>query len=122
MENDGMVKHLREVPKTDAAQVVHSRFINMGGYPAGEHCGASPGAWEPKPDNPKRLPSVLLCVRRENGKGGTRWRLNAAERVSGTSEKPPMVGLSVTTAKAIFAPIGRTMITAARNGRSDESL
>lgn len=41
MENDGMVKHLREVPETDAAPVVHSRFINMGGYPACEHCGWS---------------------------------------------------------------------------------
>lgn len=40
MENDGMVKQLREVPETDAAPVVHSRVINMGGYPACEHCGS----------------------------------------------------------------------------------
>ncbi len=61
MENDGMVKHLREVPKTDAAPVVHIRFINMGGYPAGEHCGASPGVWEPKPDNPSSFPPYCFA-------------------------------------------------------------
>lgn len=43
----------------DVAPVVHSRFVNMGGFPACERCGASPGVWEPKPNNPSGFP--LYC-------------------------------------------------------------
>lgn len=42
--------------KADVEPVVHSRFVNMGGFPACERCAASPGTWEPKPDNPSGFP------------------------------------------------------------------
>lgn len=44
------------VPAADVTPVVHSRFVNMGGFPACENCGASPGTHEPKSDNPSGFP------------------------------------------------------------------
>lgn len=47
---------IKELPAADVAPVVHSRFVNMGGFPACENCGASPGTWEPKPNNQSGFP------------------------------------------------------------------
>lgn len=47
---------VKEIPTADVAPVVHSRFVNMGGFPACERCGASPGFVEPKPKNPSGFP------------------------------------------------------------------
>lgn len=54
---DGIARDIiMRQPAVDAAPVVHSRFVNMGGFPVCEHCGASPGTHEPKPDNPSGFP------------------------------------------------------------------
>lgn len=45
---------IQKTPEIDLA--VHSRFVNMGGFPACEHCGASPGFVEAKPNNPSGFP------------------------------------------------------------------
>lgn len=50
------IREIKAIPAEDVAPVVHSRFVNMGGFPACKHCGASPGTWEPKPNNPSGFP------------------------------------------------------------------
>lgn len=52
---------IAELPAVDVAPVVHSRFVNMGGFPACENCGASPGTVEPKPDNPGGFPPYCFA-------------------------------------------------------------
>lgn len=44
------------IPSADVAPVVHSRFVDMGGFPACERCGASPAVCEPKPNNKSGYP------------------------------------------------------------------
>lgn len=51
-----MIDAFEAVPTVDVAPVVHSRFVDMGGFPACEHCGASPAVWEPKPNNQRGYP------------------------------------------------------------------
>lgn len=52
---------IRDIHAADVAPVVYSRFVNMGGFPACENCGASPGTVEPKPDNPSGFPPYCFA-------------------------------------------------------------
>lgn len=54
----GIARGLEQLLESNEKEVnvVHSRFVNMGGFPACENCGSSPAVWEPKPDNPDGFP------------------------------------------------------------------
>lgn len=64
---------MNRIPSADVAPVVHSRFVDMGGFRACQHCGASPAGWEPKPNNQSGYPPYCYNCGAKMQEEATDW-------------------------------------------------